>query len=76
MPRQKKVDATEPAQPPLVPLSDDEVDEHQRTLPKLIGELADLKTMHQGRRAEMKKERSELQERINNIAQQLRDQGR
>ena len=76
MPKQKKVAAPENPQPPLIKLSEEEVLDHQRNLPKLVGELEDMKTVHAGRRAEMKTERSELQQRINNIAQQLRDQGR
>jgi hypothetical protein len=66
----------EPAQPPLVALTEDEVAEYQRQLPLLIGELEALKTKHAGLRSEMKQERSDLQTRINNIAQQLRDSGR
>jgi hypothetical protein len=75
MPRQKKTRPENP-QPPLIKLSEEEVLDHQRNLPKLVGALEDMKTVHAGRRTEMKTERSELQQRINNIAQQLRDSGR
>ncbi len=73
----KRVDAvTGDSQPPLVPLSPEEIAEHQAMLPPPIGELESMKTVHAGRRAEMKNERSDLQDRINNIAQQLREAGR
>lgn len=74
----KKVDATttEPIQPPLVPLTEEEVAELQKNLPVWIGELKALETKHAGLRAEMKAERADLQKRIDNAAQQLRQQGR
>lgn len=76
MARKKKGDRTEPVQPPLVALTEEEITEHQKDLPVLIGELETLKTTHAGRRSEMKTERADLQQRINNVAQQLRDSGR
>lgn len=75
MPRQKAA-ATEPIQPPLVPLTEEEILERQKELPALIGTLEDMKTNHAGQRSQMKSERSELQKRINNMAQQLRQNGR
>ena len=73
MARQKK---DEVVQPPLVPLTEEEIAELQKNLPVWIGQLEEMKTRHAGVRAELKEERSELQKKINNGAQQLRMQGR
>jgi hypothetical protein len=63
-------------QEPLIPLTEDEIAEMQRTLPKLLGDLEDLEKEQGERKKEMAKERKDLRDMIHNIARQLRQQGR
>jgi hypothetical protein len=63
-------------QEPLIPLTEQEIAEMQRTLPKLLGDLEDLEKEQADRKREMAKEWKTQRDTINNIAKQLRQQGR
>ena len=63
-------------QPPLVPMTDKEVKDAGRKLAGLVRDLKEMTTAHQGKRAEMKAERTALREEIEAVAQTIRQQGR
>lgn len=65
-----------PAQPALVPMSEEELRDAGRLLANLVDEKKAMVTRHQGERVDMKKERTDLDERIQNVARTIREQGR
>lgn len=75
MPDEPAVDPDD-QQPPLVPMSEEEVKAAGRKLAQKVRELKDMTTAHQGQRAEMKAERTALRDEIETIAQTIRQQGR
>ena len=75
VPDEPEVDEDE-QQPPLVPMSEQEVKDAGRKLAGLVRELKDMTTKHQGVRTEMKAERTALREEMEAVAQTIRQQGR
>jgi len=69
-------EAEPPAQPALVPMSEDELRDAGKTLARLNVELARMTREHAAERTEMADERKQLRERIENVAQQIQQQGR
>ncbi len=64
------------AQPPLVPLSEDELKKAGKKLAGKIRELEDLEAEHKELREEQKAERTKLKGEIAAIATTIRQQGR
>jgi hypothetical protein len=65
-----------PAQPTLIPMSEDELREAGHKLSVLIGKLETLKGKHAAARDEMKHDREHLEKRIATLAGSIRAQGR
>jgi hypothetical protein len=65
-----------PVQPALVPMTQEELGKAAHLLANLVGEKKAMVTRHQGVRVDMKKERTDLDERIANVARQIKEQGR
>jgi hypothetical protein len=63
-------------QPPLIPMTDDELRAAGRKLATLVRELADMSADHALKRTEMKTRRDEKREEIETLAQSIRQQGR
>lgn len=68
--------AQEARQPPLIPLSEDELREASRNLADVVGRLADLKVQHALDKKGMRMEEEKLEERIAGLASTIRTQGR
>jgi Holliday junction resolvase RusA-like endonuclease len=73
---------TTPAEPPppqqlgLIPMTEDELREAGAKLASKVAALAAMKQVHRDERAEMTREREELEAEIQSIAQTIRQQGR
>jgi len=63
-------------QPPLVPLSEEEMQKAGKKLARMTGELEAMEVDHAEIRKEQKTERDKLRSDINGLAQTIRDQGR
>jgi hypothetical protein len=68
--------ATGDPQPALIPMTEDELREAGRKLANLVQDLATMTAAHALQRTEQATERKELRERIDNVAQSIRQQGR
>lgn len=66
----------ETAQPALVPLSVDELQEAGRTLAARVKELEDLKALHTEKKTEMRADEKRIAGQIASIASTIRTQGR
>lgn len=66
----------EAAQPPLIPMAEDELRESSLHLAKLVGQLDDLKATHKAERTAMREEEGKIEERVSAIASTIRTQKR
>lgn len=66
----------EPTQPPLVPLTEEEIRTAPLRLARTIKELEDLEEEHKDARADQAAERKKLRGQITSLAGQIRSQGR
>jgi hypothetical protein len=66
----------EDPQPPLVPMTDEELRAAAREMAQLVGELETLKEEHAEIRKEHKAEEKTVSDRIEAIASTVRSQGR
>ena len=64
----------EAAQPPLIPMAEDELRESSLHLAKLVGQLDDLKAAHKAERTAMREEEGKIEERVSAIASTIRTQ--
>lgn len=63
-------------QPPLVPLTAEELAAAPGLLAKAVKELEDLETEHKEARTDQSAERKKVRQRISSLAGQIRSQGR
>jgi len=67
---------TDKAQPPLIPMSAEEMQAAGQKLAEKIRELEDLKKVHTKERTTMKKDRDKLATEVSAIASTIRQHGR
>jgi hypothetical protein len=72
----RDVGKKKPSQPPLIPLTDEELKAAPRKLANLIEELEELEAEHKTVRAEQTKARKKVNGQIKALAGQIRHQGR